>query len=234
MPSNFTATVDLSDFDAAMKRIIAGQKRFPKDKTNPLRASMDWYLRALSTWWKRRPSVSSSGSWMGQRWPGWDQAYVAYERSDGKVPVWGGVKRMRTGRVTRVRDGLSTQRKVTASGMTKAEKAAGHGAVKLGQTFNRPNVLGKLKSDGSRYKQTDKQLGTNKGGGMLHDFVTGQPAVSANGKTVTKGTTKPYAAVQNEARPWTWSPQVERIVSRIMLERMKAYIVSLAKKRGAI
>ena len=120
---------------------------FPKgNQENPLKEWETAYgRRGLK---RKRPTVAKAGQYRGNRWPG---LKIQYKRkTDGVVvPVWGGVKRLRKGTVTR------------ATGKGIRVKASGPAVVKKGQTFSGRNVLGKLKSDGHRYKRGDKQRRAN-------------------------------------------------------------------------
>jgi len=170
---------------------------FPR-QDNPLSIWERGYaVRGLSQDTRPRPTVAKAGTYRGERWPG---LAIQYKRkTDGKVvPVWGGVKRLRKGTVT------------NATGTGIRVKASGPAVVKKGQTFSGGNVLGKLKSDGHRYKRSDLQLGKARSGGLLHDWFKPTGQLSHNGKRLTKLTNKPYAARVAAKRPFHWGRTIAR------------------------
>lgn len=223
--------VDSRQVNRAFAELAKRQKTFPKDKSNPLIHTMEWYRQQLrSKWLPRRPSVSRSGNYQGDRWPGFREAYVSHVRADGTVvDAFGNTPRVRAGVVTNVRQGPATQRK--ASTLIGGQRAAGFGAVKKGQKFTNPNVLGRLKPDGSRLKSTDKQLGDHTDG-MIKDFVTNPLSISSNGKTVSTGTNKPYAQIQAKRRAFHWTAKIGRAVKKEMLKAAKLYIAAPWGKNG--
>ncbi len=168
---------------------------FPR-ANNPL---LDWKVGYSVRGVKAgRPAVSKAGTYRGNRWPG---LKIMYKRkTDGvAVPVWGGVKRLRRGTVTR------------ATGTGIRVKAAGPGVVKKGQTFSGNNVLGKLKNSGQRYKRGDKQLGKIRPQGLLGDWFQSDPKLSSSGKKLTITTNKPHAARIAAKRPFHWGRTIARI-----------------------
>ncbi len=168
----------------------------------------------------KRPTVAKAGTYRGNRWAG--LAFQYKRKTDGVVvPVWGGVKRLRKGRVTR------------ATGTGERRKDAGPAIIKKGQTFGGPNVLGRLKSDGHRYKRSDKQLGNVQGSiGLLQSWFAVTGKLSTNGKRLTKTTNKPHAARIAAKRPFHWGRTIAR-VERHHLELVAAKWLSTRIRRRA-
>lgn len=106
--------------------------------------------------------------------------------------------------------------------------------MQLGQTFNTPEVLGKLKSDGTRYKKSDKQMGKIGGGHMLGRFTTATPQISASGKSVAIVANEPYAARQHKRRPWAWTEHIAEWMTKTAVIEVAAYLNRKAKARRAV
>jgi len=168
----------------------------------------------------KRPTVAKAGQYRGNRWPG---LKIQYKRkTDGKVvPVWGGVRRLRKGTVT------------NATGTGERRKASGPAIVKKGQTFTGKNVLGKLKSDGHRYKRSDKQMGNTQGRiGLLQSWFAPTGKLTQNGKRLTKTTNEPHAAKAAALRPFHWGRGIANL-ERHELERIAAKWLSARLRKSA-
>ena len=192
-------------------------KEFPVTGNPLLEWKKAYGLRTLQA---PRPNVGSSGTFRGNVWPKLEPQYT--RKTDGVVvPVWGGVKRVRAGRVTQVRAGGRTRR---ASTLSKSQKASGFGVVKLGQTFDKGNVLGKLRSTGQRYKQGDEQLRSDQPTSILKDWATGKPVLSDRGKRIKLVSNHPGARRNHDLRPFSWGKQIEQEELRDITQRVNAYI----------
>jgi hypothetical protein len=156
----------------------------------------------------------------------------AYKRkTDGKVvPVWGGVPRLRAGRVTRVAS--AGQR--YGHTLTKSQKASGFGVVKKGQTVKSGPVLARLKSDGSRYKASDKQLGkVGARSGLLGDWINSDAIPDRRGKRIRITSNKPHAAAQHKRRPFAGGRRIDREEGADLLKRIATYIDRLMRGHRA-
>lgn len=198
-------------------QLAADFHSLPK-QDNPLKEWETGYGRRGTK--SKRPTVAKAGQYRGNRWPG---LKIQYKRkTDGKVvPVWGGVKRLRKGTVTR------------ATGSGERRKDAGPAVIKKGQTFTGRNVLGKLKSDGHRYKRSDKQMGNTQGRiGLLQSWYAPTGKLSANGKRLTKITNEPHAAKVSRRRPFHWGRGIANL-ERLKLERVAAKWLSARLRKSA-
>ena len=191
---------------------------FPK-QDNPLSKWETGYGdRGLDQASRPRPTVAKAGTYRGNRWPG---LAIQYKRkTDGVVvPVWGGVKRLRTGRVTR------------ATG-TGVRVGGGPGVIHVGQTFSGGNVRGKLNSQGKEYKRSDLQLGKARQAGLFQSWFAPTGKLSPNGKRLTKTTNKPHAARIAAKRPFHWGRTIARN-ERHHLELVAAKWLSTRIRRRA-
>lgn len=107
-----------------------------------------------------------------------------------------------------------------------------------------PNTLGNIKqgkgrkkSDGSRYKATDKQLAKLRAQGMLGDWVQNEPRMRNRNMILTRQSSKPYAVVHAfgggnvPARPWHWGKKINRIESKSLTKHVSGYIGKQMKRR---
>lgn len=236
MATTSALTIDSREFDAATKRFVAGIKRLPKTKKSPLVRTAQRYREFLRKALTSRPTIAQSGTWLGQQWEKLEPAYTRV--TDGVVvPVWGGVKRAvmqggfgaqgahsRLGVVTRA--GNASIRR--GSGLSQAEKDAGFYVVQKGQRFSAANVKGKLRTDGTRYRGEDPQLG-RRSDGLLQDWISAPPVESNRGKTVTKTSNKRYSGKVAEKRNFHWPPKARRDLTPRLVRRIKKYVVDLWK-----
>jgi hypothetical protein len=174
--------------------------------------------------------VGQSGSFRGNSWPA---AKPAYTRKDGTVvPIWGGVPRVRAGHVTRA--GKASQRYLKY--MSPEQRAGGPsdvGVVKLGQTFTAGNVLGKLRRDGSRYRQSDPQLSPNAEVGLLGDFAKSAPVLEDNNRRVRVMTNKSYAARVHAKRPFAFGGAIDKEEADSVLAYCTKYVDDLLRRLDA-
>lgn len=231
-------TIDHSILDARTAAIVRGLDSMPQGAGNPI---LDWfqgdYTPHMASAYRDRPLVQEGRTWQGEWWPRPKEQYI--RKTDGVVvPVEGGVPRAilgkgmfgahglhsRLGTVTRA--GSASIR--LAGDLTPAEIAAGFHIVKVGQVFSGATVKGKLRTDGSRVKGTDPQLGT-RGDGLLADWLSAPPLISNRGKVVTKTSNKRYAAKVAEKRNFYWPRQARDELVPKLVRRIKVYIVDLWK-----
>lgn len=206
----------LSKLQEKIVNLERGVARLPASKgKNPLVLWHGDYRRNTKKAMGVRPTVGQSGTFRGSRWPALEPAYT---RKDGtEIPVWGGVARLRAGRVTR------------ASGAGIRVKAAGPGIIKKGQTFGGKNVLGKLKKHppGHRYKSSDKQLGVAKGQSLLQRWLLAAPKLTKSGRRLTMTVNVPYARSVSRKRPFHWSRRIEQEERRFLRRRAEQYLNGL-------
>lgn len=217
--------VDLNHLPEELREVAAGLKSLPSAKNdNPLSIWIQSYqLREKG---EGRPTVNQFGSFRGNTWHPLEPAYI--RTTDGmSVPVWGGVPRLRGGRVTRA-SVMGTRR---ASGLTRAEKKAGYGAVVIGQTFRTGPVKGKLKADGSRYKSSDRQLGRDSGGHLFGEWVNPRNIVlSASGLVATLAHPFSWAPRIAERRNFMWSSRIESDEIPQFVKHVGAYIDKMLRR----
>jgi hypothetical protein len=158
-------------------------------------------------------------------------------KTDGvTVPVWGGVPRatltapgggqyQMLGVVTWA--GSASIRKY----QTKQQKKAGFGVVKVGQVVGTGrNVLGKLRPDGSRYKQSDKQMSDGHSvNHLFRQFASVPGVLSDNNRVIQVVSNKDYAAKVHDRRPFAWGPMIEREESDDALKQVSLYLDKLLK-----
>lgn len=198
---------------------------FPAGAGNPLILWRKAY--GLRTIQSSRPTVGASGSFRGNSWPA---VKPQYTRKDGTiVPVWGGIPRLRAGHVTRA--GKASQRYLKYMSPAQIEGGATDiGVVKVGQTFTAGNVLGKLRRDGTRYRQSDKQLSTNAEVGLLGDFAKSEPILGDNNRLVRILSNRSYAVKVHEKRPFAFGGAIDKEESDSLLAYCSAYVDGLLKK----
>lgn len=205
-----------------------GIASFP-ERTNPLlKWRADYGARTLSAA-EEAPTVGSDGSFRGNAWPRLKPMYTR-KRDGDTVYVWGGNTRLRAGVVTRAGSAGIRHLKY----MTKAQRAGfvGNGLrnVAKGQRFTGGTVLGKLRSDGSRYRQGDKQMYHR--GDLMRDWAVSAPIVQDQGRSVTVTTSKPYAGRLHDLRPFAWGSEIERVESDSALQHVSIYIDNLLREAG--
>jgi hypothetical protein len=209
-----------------LAQMAKGMDSIPR-RTSPLLAWRTAYGQRTDR--AARPTVARSGSFRGNRWPKLKPAYK--RKTDGRVvPVWGGVPRLRAGRVTRVASGGQRY----GHTLTPSQNASGFGVIKKGQTFTGRNVLARLKGDGSRYKSSDKQLGkVGARSGLLGDWVGSDPIVDRRGKRIRITSNKAYAGTQHKRRPFASGRKIDREESRDLLTRIARYVDKLMRGQRA-
>ena len=205
-------TVDLSRFD------VAAAKLAKVDARRPLLAWQRDYAYRQSQ--APRPSINSAGTFRGNAWAPMKPQYI--RKTDGVVvPPQGGVPRatlrtragatfQRLGVVTRAGD--ASIRLVGRSGLTRAEKRAGYGVVRVGQVLSGANVKGKLKRDGSRYTASDLLWGKMRRTGIAGEFLFARPRFPSRTVMVMQpeGRVARAFARLNALRPFMWGPQIQR------------------------
>lgn len=180
------------------------------ESDNPLmRWNQEYSFRELKA---PRPTVAQDGTFRGESWPKAEPQYGP-RKSDGViVPIWGGVPhavfggradgsglRSQLGVVTRAGPGGIRLKRT----LTKAQHRAGFGAIKKGQVFSQENVLGRLRSDGSRYQSGDKQLGS-----LITEWAVTDPILSDDNKTLTKTSVREGAARIHDKRPFAFGDKI--------------------------
>lgn len=231
--------IDDSILEARLANVIDGMESFHSGAKNPL---VQWfqgdYVPYMATAYaSNRPRINESGNFLGAPW---ERPQEQYQRkTDGViVPIEGGVPRAvlgggmfgaagahsRLGVVTRA--GNASIRR--GSGLSQAEKDAGFYVVQKGQRFSAANVKGKLRTDGTRYRGEDPQLG-RRSDGLLQDWISAPPVESNRGKTVTKTSNKRYSGKVAEKRNFHWPPKARRDLTPRLVRRIKKYVVDLWK-----
>lgn len=217
LPGDLAFTVDLSGLDEALQRVDKALTTWPS-AGNPL---LEWRAEyGLRTEGAGRPTVAQGGTFRGNAWPALKPAY--HRKTDNvNVPVWGGTPRLRTGRVTR------------ASGTSIRTKASGgRGVVTLGETFHSGPVLGKLKRDGSRYKQGDAQLGKGRAGSLLGDWKTSAPVLRDGGRTIIIKSRAVYADAVHKLRPFAYGGKIDAEETESMKQHIVRYLQGILDRLG--
>lgn len=139
--------------------------------------------------------------------------------------------------------------------LTDAQKAGGFRSIRLGQRFSQANVRPKLHSDGTPYRRGDKQLGKTKGRSIIGGGLKGPFEFKDNNRSLSVVWPHPAAGVHQEgrrfrirghlsadgthgggvgeipARPFMWNPNIQRHVTAILLEEIRAYAVAIWQNR---
>ncbi|MFA4972908.1 MAG: hypothetical protein WC683_09860 [bacterium] len=219
---DFSVTMDATQLEARLNKVAQGLRALPLDKnTNPLSVWIQSYqLRERAA---QRPTVNAFGAFRGAVWHPLEPAYTRV--TDGRsVPVWGGVPRLRAGRVTRARTDINAMGQVVYTSKRKGRKLGSFASVVPGQTFTTGPVKGKLKSDGSRYKPSDKQLGRDSGGHVFGEWISPRNIIiAAHGLVAVLTHPFAWAAKVNESRRFAWSSGIEEQETREFRDRMLAY-----------
>lgn len=257
--------IDSRELDIKVRRFAEKITRLPRDKRSPLYRTAQRYRLLLEKSYQDRPTIATAGTFQGEDWPKLEPAYTRI--TDGvSVPVWGGVPRAvlgkgfgasgahsRLGVVTRARDGG-----IRTGHLEEAQIKGGFRGIRLGQRFSQATVRPKLRSNGTPYKATDRQLGNAKGRSMIGEGLKNRLQFGGNNLSVRVVWPHPAASVHQygrrfrikghlaadgthgggvgeiPARPFMWTKRIADKVRAILEEELKAYAIALWRGREGL
>lgn len=215
-----------------VKRLLAiagSMSSFPESRNPLLTWRREYGLRTATA---QRPTVGQDGMFRGEHWPALEPQYT--RKTDGVVvPVWGGVPRavlgggryQQLGYVSRAGEASIRQAKF----LTPAQKRAGFGRVREGQVISASTVQGKLRKDGSRYKQSDKQMArqVNASDNILGDWIAGDPEIRDSGKSIKLTSRFDWAGTAHKRRPFAFGPAITPVELRHLRLAVLRYVRDL-------